>query len=86
MTPNHILYIFCSLAAIIILAFYLKPFRIILHWLINSGLGFLSLFAINFAGGYIGINIGINVINAAFIGILGLPGIFTLLAVQNILG
>ncbi len=86
MTTKPILYIFCSLAAVIILAFYFKPFRILLRGLINSGLGFLSLFAINFAGGHVGINVAINLINAVFIGILGLPGAVTLLIVQNILG
>ena len=86
MPTTNIAYIACGLATLIILAFYFKPFRLLLRAFFRTVLGFLSLFAINFAGSYVGISVGINIINGVFVGLLGLPGVAALIAVRGIFG
>jgi len=56
-----------------------KPIGCLLRLVANTVCGFLALFVINFLGGYIGISIGVNWINAVVIGIFGLPGVALLL-------
>lgn len=60
---------------IVIVRVFLSPIRVIFKLLFNTALGFLGLIAINHFGSYIGISLGVNLINAAVIGILGLPGL-----------
>ena len=48
-------------------------------------LGFLALWAVNITSAVTGIALGLNVLNALIIGILGLPGFLLLLLTQWIL-
>ncbi len=86
MPTDNITYVACTLALLTILAFFFRPFRIIFRGVFRSVLGFISLLLINFAGGYMGVSVGINVVNAVFIGLLGIPGLVALLTVNSILG
>ena len=56
-----------------------------LKFIFNTLLGFAVLIIVNFLGGYIGISLGVNWINAVVIGILGLPGVALLLVLQWLL-
>jgi inhibitor of the pro-sigma K processing machinery len=58
------------------------PIKIIFKLLINTVLGFIALLLINFAGSYVGITIAVNWINAAIIGVLGVPGVALILLLQ----
>lgn len=76
-------------AIIIILAVKLikKPMRFIFKFIINTVCGFIALIAIDLLAIYIGLGIGIglNWINAAIVGVFGLPGVAMLLILQLIL-
>ena len=61
------------------------PLRIALKVLVNTLLGFLALWAVNLTTGVTGIVLGLNVLNALIIGILGLPGFIFLLLAQWVL-
>ena len=50
--------------------------------LINTVLGFIALWIINFFGSIIGLQIGMNWINALIVGVFGLPGVALLLVLQ----
>ena len=58
------------------------PIRLILKLFMNAGLGFVTLFIVNFFGGFFGLSLGINFINAAITGFLGLPGVILLLVLK----
>ena len=58
------------------------PIRLVLKLLINAALGFVILFLVNFFGDFVGISIGVNFINAAITGFLGIPGVILLLVLK----
>jgi len=61
----------------------LVPLKIILKLLLNSMVGGIVLMVLNFVGTNLGIMIPLNVINAATVGILGVPGVIMLLLFCN---
>ena len=61
------------------------PLRVALKLLGNTLLGFLALWAVNLTAGFTGIALGLNLLNALVIGILGLPGFVLLLLPQWVL-
>ena len=61
------------------------PIRVALKLLVNTFLGFLALWTVNLTTGLTGIALGLNLLNALVIGILGLPGFVLLLLTQWVL-
>ena len=70
---------------IALLRIFSAPLRLALKVLSNTLLGFLALWAVNLTAGVTGIALGLNLLNALTIGILGLPGFVLLLLVQWVL-
>ena len=60
----------------------LGPLKMMMKLLYNGVLGGLTLILLNFFGGFVGINIGVNPLTAITSGILGIPGIAMLLILQ----
>lgn len=52
-----------------------SPMKLLLEVLGNSLLGFLALFLVNATSTMTGIALGVNLVNAVVIGILGIPGL-----------
>jgi inhibitor of the pro-sigma K processing machinery len=50
--------------------------------LLRSAAGFAALFLFNAAGGGFGLSVGLNILNAGVVGVLGLPGFALLLVLQ----
>lgn len=69
----------------ILIRLFYTPLRIAFKLLLNSIIGGILLFFINFTGSLCGIYIGINVITCATAGVLGVPGISLLLFLQMLL-
>lgn len=86
---NTLSTVFIVLAALLILILlvklFRKPMKLVFKFLLNTILGFVALILINFVGSFIGISIGVNWLNAAIVGILGLPGVALLLILQWLL-
>jgi len=61
------------------------PLRVALKLLVNTLLGFLALWAVNLTAGLTGVALGLNLLNALVIAILGLPGFVLLLLTQWVL-
>ena len=59
-----------------------KPIRLIAKGLINTGIGVVALTLINQFGADFGIALGVNWLNAAVTGILGVPGVALLLVLK----
>ena len=61
------------------------PIRWAFKLLINALMGFAALFVLNFFGAWVGLELGVNWINAIVIGVLGFPGVILLLLVKYLL-
>jgi inhibitor of the pro-sigma K processing machinery len=59
-----------------------KPVRFIGQGVIKVLIGALLLFFLNVLGNQIGLHVPINFITSAISGLLGLPGLFALVAIQ----
>ena len=82
-TLSGLLLIAAVIVGIILLIKLLSaPFRWIIKLLLNALMGFAMLFVVNFFGGFIGIELGVNLINALIAGFLGIPGILLLVAIK----
>ena len=73
------------LGVIVVLRLLAKPIRFIFKLLINTVLGFVLLWLINFVGGGLGIALELSLLNALVVGLLGIPGVLLLLAIHFLL-
>ena len=73
------------LGVIIVLRLLAKPIRFIFKLLINTVLGFVLLWLINFFGGGLGVALELSLLNALVVGLLGIPGVLLLLAIHFLL-
>jgi len=82
---NQIIAIFFGLLVIYVLARLLYlPAKILLALLGNSIVGGGLLVLFNAVGAFFGLGIGINVLTALLVGLLGIPGIFLLMILQSL--
>ena len=72
------------LAVILILRILAKPIRLVFKILINTALGFVLLWLVNFFGGSFGIALELTLLNAVVVGLLGIPGVLLLLALHDL--
>jgi len=59
-----------------------KPLRLISQGVVKLIIGALFLFFLNIIGNQFGIHIPINLITSAISGLLGIPGVFALVAIE----
>lgn len=78
-----LVYVACIIGILIVGKIFIIPIKIITKLIINSFLGAVLLYVINIVGTVCGLHIGINVITALVVGILGIPGavLLTVLAI-----
>ena len=67
------------------LRLFAAPLKLALKVVFNSALGFGALWLLNLTTTVTGLSLGLNIFNAAVIGILGVPGFGLLLLVQWVL-
>lgn len=72
----------CVLGFIIIGWFFKISLSKIIKLILNSILGGILIYFINYFGASIGMHIGLNAITSVFVGIFGIPGVLLLLAVK----
>ena len=65
-----------------VLRLFKTPLKLAMQVLLNTLLGFGALFLLNLTQAVTGISMGVNLLNALVIGILGVPGLGLLLLVQ----
>ena len=68
--------------AFLMIKILLKPISLVAKLLLNTGLGFASLFLLNLLGPYTGVVFELNFLTAALTGVLGVPGVILLLVLQ----
>ena len=67
---------------LICILIFTKPIRFLLKLLISTLIGFVALILINKFGAAIGVSLGVNWVNAAVVGIFGVPGVALLLILK----
>ncbi len=70
--------IIIALAIFLLLKIISLPIRLIWKLAINTACGFACLVAVNLLGPYTGVLFDLNLVTAAIVGFLGLPGIVLL--------
>lgn len=68
--------------ALILFKLFSTPLRLALKVGANTALGFLALVALDLFSPLLGLHIGVNLVNALIVGILGLPGLALLVLLQ----
>ena len=82
---NFIIAFFFGVLVIYILARLLYfPLRIFLRFLLNTLVGGILLALFNVFGAIWGVQIGLNVVTALIVGIMGVPGVILLLILQHL--
>jgi inhibitor of the pro-sigma K processing machinery len=82
---NFIIAFFFGVLVIYILARLLYfPLRIFLRFLLNTLVGGILLALFNVFGAFWGVQIGLNVVTALIVGIMGVPGVILLLILQHL--
>ena len=71
-----------ALALLALLRVFSSPVRLVMKVLANTLLGFGALLLLNVAAPLTGLSLGVNVLNALVIGVLGVPGLGLLLLTQ----
>lgn len=77
-----LIYVACIIGIILIGKIFIVPIKIIVKLIVNSLLGAVLLYVINLIGAMWSFHIGINVITALVVGILGIPGAILLMVIQ----
>ena len=70
---------------VVCLRLFAAPLKLALKVVFNSALGFGALWLLNLTTTVTGLSLGLNIFNAAVIGILNVPGFGLLLLVQWVL-
>lgn len=79
---NIIVYIACIFFLFIFGKVFIVPIKTILKLVLNSVLGGVIIFLINFIGAYFNFHIGLNLITSIFVGILGIPGAIVIVIIK----
>ena len=74
MNTNLITYLACICFLFIFGRIFVVPISKILKLVLNSILGGITIYLINWIGGMVGFHIGLNIGTSIFVGILGVPG------------
>ena len=59
-----------------------RPIAELGRMLLRSAVAFCGIWAVNIIGGFVGFHMGLNLVSALAVGVLGLPGVALLLAVK----
>ena len=62
-----------------------RPIKWVFKLLIHACMGYAFLFIFNFVGAWVDVSLGLNWVNAAIIGVLGVPGVVLLLLIKYLL-
>ena len=69
----------------LVIKIFTKPMKLIFKLILNTGIGFLALWLVNFFGDAFGISLGLNWVNALTVGVLGFPGLVLLLLLKYLI-
>ena len=74
-----------GLIGVVALAALGRPLKWLFTLAARTGVGLGVLYALRYVGGLVGINLGVNLVNALVLGLLGVPGLGLLLMANWVL-
>jgi len=74
--------VICILLVVLLFKIIKTPLKWAFKLLLNAASGFIALVILNFFGGFVGLNLAVNLVNCLVAGILGLPGVVLLLLLE----
>lgn len=86
MDVNIITFLACICFIFLFGRIFIVPIRKILKLILNSILGGITIYLINFIGANFGFHIGLNIFTSLMIGVLGLPGAVCLIIIKLLIG
>ena len=86
MDSNIITFLACICFIFIFGRIFIVPIRKTLKIILNSILGGVVIYLINFIGANFGFHIGLNIFTSLMIGLLGLPGSVCLIIIKLLIG
>lgn len=84
-TNTIITYVACIFFLFIFGRIFILPLKSILKLILNSLLGGVLIYIINTIGAVFNFHIGLNIVTAIFVGLLGLPGSILLVILKLII-
>ena len=72
--------------AVLLLTLFRRPLGALCRVAARSGLGLVFLWLFQGVGGFLGIHLGVNLLNGLVLGLLGIPGFALLLMAQWVAG
>ena len=85
LTEKIALGMLCAFVVLGVIQLFSAPLKLALKVLLNTLLGFAALFLLNLASGLTGFTLGVNLLNALTVGILGVPGLVLLVLLKLVL-
>lgn len=84
METLSVVFLIAAAAALCVLLFKILagPMKLITKLLINTAIGYVILFIFEFFADFFEISVGLNLINAVVVGVLGIPGIILLVLLK----
>ena len=84
MSTQELFYFICGVTAVIMIIYYIRRKRRLLSAFFGMFTGFAALLAVNCFGGYIGVELPLNLFNVCGSAVLGIPFV-ALMIIVNIL-
>lgn len=75
-------YVLGIIVLYVVCLFFIKPIKFIFRIVLNCSFGAVMLWGINFVGGILGVQIGINLFTSVIAGYMGAPGVVLLFAIK----
>lgn len=75
-----------AVAALLALILFRRPLKALGRLAFRSGVGLVFLWVLRWVGSVLGIRLGINLLNAVVLGLLGVPGFALLMLVRWVAG
>ena len=73
-------------AVLLMIKLFTKSIKWIFKLLLNTALGYVLLFVVNFLGSWVNISITVNWFSALIVGVLGIPGAAILILANWLMG
>ena len=84
-TATIIGYVFGIIVLYAVCLFFIKPIKFIFRIVLNCAFGAVMLWGINFVGGILGVQLGINLFNSVVAGYMGIPGVILLFVIKMLI-
>lgn len=74
--------VFGIIVLYVVCLFFIKPIKFIFRIVLNCAFGGVMLWGINFVGGILGVQLGLNLFNSVIAGFMGVPGVVLLFVLK----